>query len=360
MALRKSYPTQTTTLYSNKPSANTGGDAILEVGSRRPFKNSNEVTRSLLQFSTDELKEVYSNTSEAKTSYLKLYTAHSTEIPPSYTLEVHPIAQPWTEGKGKYGVFPIDTSGASWTYSSPGDVIDWEVNPFPTNTTGSFIEGNEGGGIWIQGLGIENQKVWGDSLDPTVDVTSLVDGIVNDSFINNGFLLKLKDDFNLQVRNFSLKYYSRDTNTIYSPEIITYWDDSVYDDSLYLINTPNVHVTLINNKGTYRTSDKVRWRLHIRPQNPTRIFSTSSIYKVNNRLSEQTYWAITDEHVKRTVIDFNTIGTKVSCDSESMYIDFPFYNLKPGRYYRLWIRSFIDGTFQTIDTGAVFKVTSYD
>jgi hypothetical protein len=56
------------------------------------------------------------------------------------------------------------------------------------------------------------------------------------------------------------------------------------------------------------------------------------------------------------IIPFDTQNTKVSCDSTGPYFDIYMDGLQPERYYRVLIKSEIDGTNTVIDNGNTFKV----
>ena len=56
------------------------------------------------------------------------------------------------------------------------------------------------------------------------------------------------------------------------------------------------------------------------------------------------------------VIDYNTFGTKVSCDSSGPYFDIYMGGLQPERYYRILIKSTINGSTVVIDDNNIFKV----
>ena len=56
------------------------------------------------------------------------------------------------------------------------------------------------------------------------------------------------------------------------------------------------------------------------------------------------------------VIPFDTNYTKISCDSTGPYFDIYMDGLQPERYYRVLVKSEIDGTNTVIDNGNTFKV----
>ena len=57
-------------------------------------------------------------------------------------------------------------------------------------------------------------------------------------------------------------------------------------------------------------------------------------------------------------IPFNTATTKVSCDASGSYIDLFMDGLQPERYYRILIKSELDGS-TVIDDSNIFKVVRH-
>ena len=56
------------------------------------------------------------------------------------------------------------------------------------------------------------------------------------------------------------------------------------------------------------------------------------------------------------VVNFDTTYTKVSCDSNGPYFDVYMNGLQPERYYRILIKTTLDGSTTVVDNGNVFKV----
>ena len=56
------------------------------------------------------------------------------------------------------------------------------------------------------------------------------------------------------------------------------------------------------------------------------------------------------------VIDYDTVFTKISADNTSNYFDIYMDGLQPERYYRLLVKTEIDGTTSIIDNDQIFKV----
>ena len=56
------------------------------------------------------------------------------------------------------------------------------------------------------------------------------------------------------------------------------------------------------------------------------------------------------------LIDFNTDFTKISCDSEGGYFDVYMDGLQPERYYRILVKTTLDGSTTVVDDQNIFKV----
>ena len=64
-----------------------------------------------------------------------------------------------------------------------------------------------------------------------------------------------------------------------------------------------------------------------------------------------------DENTEEMVVDFDTNYTQISCDSVSSFFEIHMDGLQPERYYRLLVKTTIDGNDMIIDNSQVFKVT---
>jgi len=73
-------------------------------------------------------------------------------------------------------------------------------------------------------------------------------------------------------------------------------------------------------------------------------------------LPTTTYFKVIDHESDITVIDYNTIGTKICTDDNGHYIDLDFTNFFPERYYRLQFK--IENGYEDIiiDNGFLFKI----
>jgi hypothetical protein len=123
-----------------------------------------------------------------------------------------------------------------------------------------------------------------------------------------------------------------------------------------MITTSQLYVSLGDNPGTYNNNSIQRFRLNVRPQYPTRVFQTSSIYTNNYYLPTASYYAIKDLDTNEYVINFDTNYTQISADSNSNYFDIYMNGLEPERYYSILVQTTINGSTLVLDNNCIFKV----
>ena len=367
MAVYRIFPQQDAFIFSESPKANAGLDEILEVGGYQDISGEVNTSRILLQFDQEEIQDIF-NTYVKTASFsasLGGYLADAYQIPYNTSLYVYPIYSQtgWDNGTGKYGDMPVNSSGVSWNYQKAGEISPWLIAEYPIGVTGSYVEGKEGGGTWyydINGSSVEKiqQNSIKSTYDISVDVTSIVKLWNEETIANNGFLLKIDKEIEFNTSApVRLKYFGADTNTIYPPYLDIKWNDVIYNTgSLSIISSDNFKLTLTNNKGKYTDVGKQRFRLSAKPKYPVRTFTTSSIYLQDYALPSSSYWGLRDENTEEMIIDFDDNFTKISCDSKGNYFDVYMSGLQPERYYRILVKTVVDGTTTVTDNGNIFKV----
>lgn len=377
MAIYRIFPDKTATLYSRYPLFNTGLDEIMEVDSYY-IGDTSYVARSLIAFNTQEQKtliegEISSSLAEVGSHYLnfsaslKAYLADGNEAPIEYTVEALPVYDDWSRGTGRFGDIPYATDGVNWIYANPSEY--WTNPPAPNTTASYSASADVVGGTWYTGSGGINLyhsqfHSVNSTHDLDIDVTKSVKlhyshsiGQTLYGIPNNGFILKLTGSLEFQnTRNTFLKYYSANTHTIYPPFLEFKWNDYSRTTTLQEVTDDSVVITLVNNKSVYTDEGKQRFRLKVRPQHPVRTFATSSTYLTNYVLPATTYWGLRDENTEEMVIDFDPVYTKINADNNGNYFDVYMNGLQPERYYRVLIRTEIDGTTTVHDNSNVFKV----
>jgi len=369
MAIYRLFPEKDTFIYTEQITGNAGKDEIVEIGGYPDTSGLGEASRVLVKYSSTEIDDVINNEigSTNFSASLNMYLAEASELPVEYVLNAYPIYIPgngeWDNGTGKFGDLPVNTSGVSWTYKNGPQLNAWPTSNFATHTTASFISGYEGGGNWYTASNGESMEFFqshsiSSTHDVDINITSAIKQIYSDTLPNKGFIVKLQDNFEFYTSaSIRLKYFGKDTNTIYPPFLEFGWDDRVYNQgSLSVLSTDIATIDIKNNKGRYADTGKQRFRITAKPKYPTRTFTTSSIYLTNYVLPSASYWGLRDENTEEMVVDFNTDFTKISCDSNGAFFDVYMDGLQPERYYRILVKTTLDDSTVVVDNQNIFKV----
>jgi hypothetical protein len=372
------YAEKDATLYESVPTLNTGIDKILEVGKRINTSGDAYVrSRSLLKFDMSEIQSTltkYSTTLDACKFVLQLYTSHAKTLSSEYTIEAKIAYDSWVNGIGFENSSPSITDGVSWQYPASGS--SWTTSS--DVTTSLKITGSQGGSwIYQSGSGsydltqydqsfytqpgLEEQESF--SYRPTdinMDVTDAVklwiNGSAGTTISNNGFLLKFSDaDEASGDTTGYVRFFSRETHTIYVPKLTMYWDQSAYSSTLDALDLEsNIIYPKINK--SYKDTEIARIRFYGRDKYPQKSATNLFPLQTVKRLPETTYYSVVDAATDETIIPFDDIYTKVSCDDTSNFIYLDMNGLMPERYYRIALK-IVDGfTEQYIDNEYYFKV----
>ena len=391
MAVYKIFPTQDTTLYSSYPYMNTGMDAMCEVSNLIDLSGTPGVSRYLTQFDNEEIQDIISNkiNGDSYQIYLRNFIATAQGIATDTSIEIYPIAQPWNNGTGHYLDSPQTDDGASWYFSNLSGSGQWVISG---SYNGYFITGSynsnyvgQGGGNWFYNnlsssyvtvgyvipgytqtplpLSGSSDITFGlrDVKDIELDVTPIVD-LWNGSVLPNyGFICKLANEFEF-ISNLNnqpvLKYYSVDTNTIYPPQLEFRWRDysSITIPSSSLVNTPDLKLSLSENPESFYPDSVNRFYVNVSPLYPARVYQTSSLFTNLNYLPTSSYYAVKDLATNEFVINFDEQYTQISANSKGNYFDIYMSGLEPERYYKILIKTLIDGSTLIFDDDYYFKV----
>lgn len=206
---------------------------------------------------------------------------------------------------------------------------------------------------------IMSQSFSYESSDIRMDVTPIVKSWINGCIPNEGIILLTSQEL-IALSNGALGFYSKETNTIYTPRLDISWDDSKFiTDSLNPINgnIPFI-VTLKNIKKEYKHNSLVRVNVFAREKFPLKNFTKSTQQTsqlIPTYLPIETYYSIKDTETEEIVIDFDD-GTKLSCDSNGNYFMLDMTGLPQERYFKILIKTEIDGAIEVIDNNTYFKV----
>lgn len=373
MAVYKLFPLKDATIYSGTPNKNTGLDEILDLSI---ISNGfyPDVSRFIIKFDNNEIINVFDDfnidiSGECQV-FLKCYNAEATSLPGELDIIVNivyddygsPNGNGWDMGTGKYLYDPEYRNGVSWTYMK-----DNQGNPWPsgqgTNFWTTYYDNVVGGGAWISGSSYEFTQTlsYYSSKDINIDVTyPIISGWIPGNIDNNGFLVRIADDVDYTGGNYSssLKYFSRDTHTIYPPQLEIKWDDSFDNsDNIEILETLPVVISIDNNPGIFYPSSINEFRVNSRPEYPVRTFQTSSYYTQNYGLPYgDSYYAIKDLDTNEYVIDFDEQYTKLSLDDNGSFFTLYMNGLEPERYYSILIKTIINNSALVFDTNYNFKV----
>lgn len=222
----------------------TGIITGIDTRTQQHFENSTVkfIDRSMLKFDLSSISQSISNGSISNPKFtLNLRVSDEQHLPITYNIYAFPVSQSWEMGNG---VFSDDGSeeGASWLYKDfksgklwyePRDsgsrpLVDY-IN-HSNFATGSFAFG---GGTWYysSSAGVDMKMVQAfnyEASDIKMDVTPIVNAWLTGSLPNEGFILLSSDEIAATGSGFELKFYSKDTNSIYSPYLDVSWSDFVF------------------------------------------------------------------------------------------------------------------------------------
>ena len=365
MAVYKIFPTQDTTLYSIYPEMNTGLDEILEASLEVGALTvpAPQASRFLIQFSSDEITDVVNNkiSNSQWQSNLRCFIADVTALNATTTLEIYPVSQSWNMGTGKYLNVPETQNGTSWIWRNYQGGTMWTTISFAANSTGSYSSSvSPGGGTWYTNYSSSQQFDYYSDKDINVDVTDITSAWYSASVPNDGFIVKQQtefiDDEDVQPK---IKYFSIDTHTIYPPCLEFRWDDYIFNtgsSANTILGVSPFVVTIGDNLGYFYLESINKFRVYSRPEYPARTFSTSSYFTQNYYLPTASYYAIKDLDTNEYVVDFDSTYTKLSLDTTSSYFNLYMNGLQPERYYKILIKTTVNGNTVVMDNDYYFKI----
>jgi len=388
MAVYKIFPTQDATLYSMFPSMNTGLDEIIESTQTQIATENNgnpQVSRFLVQFSMDEIEDIIDNKigenklmdTSSWVANLQCFIATETGLALNTQVDCYPVAGNWGMGTGKYLDEPEVSNGTSWVWLDYSGSNHWPTFGYTPCVTGSFNTNYAvaGGGTWYTGslfpsrlnsntYPITASQIFSYSSDKDINmnVSNIIRAWYTGAIADYGFIVKLSDatEFvnNINVQP-ELKFFSVDTHTIYPPCLTFKWRDYTWNtgsSTLTILNTLPAVVTLAQNPGFFYNGSVNRFRVNARPEYPSQVWTTSSIYTQNYYLPTASYWAIKDLDTNEMVIDFDTQFTQLNADVSGSYFDINMNGLQTERYYTVLIKTTIDGSTMVYNDNYSFKI----
>ena len=315
---------------------NTGQDEILELKKVFFNRDFHYPTRVLIQFDADEI-ESYISSSVLPSTYklnLRLWETEGTSgLSETYKIAAYPSSQSWDEGVGKEADSPKTTDGVSWKnrkYPAGGAEVTW------TTAGGSYIGSDE-----------VTQSFSAESPDINMDVTSIANKWFSGVNNNYGLLLRLSGSRETSTGSFEdLKFFSRQTNTIYSPKIELKWDDHLPATgsntgsltALDLSGTADNYLYPLYFREAYKETEKVKFRFGARKRYINKSFTTSVQTVSGSYFAEgSASYSIIDMATNETMVPFSAY-TSMSCDTTSPYFMQDLNGFEPNRAYKILIK----------------------
>jgi hypothetical protein len=359
-----------------------------------------EYTRTMLQFDLVSISQSISSNEVSSSNmkfYLDLTSCGARNLPLDYTLYAYPISQSWENGDGRFAN-DGSTVGASWDYKNESADQTWhgpvtestrKVDYLLTASYGS-ASWDTGGGTWhydtpstytdsthwicsssafpslTSNTLIASQSFsYGAQSDVSMDITQIVRAWLCGCVPNEGLMLISSFELLTPAVNHTnglLQFFSRDTNTIYSPRIDVRYDDSVYNTGS-LAPVSGSTESLINIqylKGTYKGGSIPKIYVFSRDKYPLKTFSKSlqqNALVTPKYLPTSSYYMIKDAESEEVLVDFDDYS-KLSCDATNgNYFKIDTTNFPQERYYKILIKvDYSDGTVDIQDTEKIFKI----
>ena len=369
------YAEKDATLYESVPTQNTGLDEILEIGKRLGTDGSTLLkSRSLVKFDMSEISSslsTYGKTVNDCKFILQLYTSHAKNLPAEYTVAAKLVGETWTNGIGDLAAAATD--GSCWSYPLTGSTgneswISISQSVQVSNST-LFVAGNGSGGSWMYqsaSMGSTVGLITSESFsyrpsDINMDVTDAVkiwtSGSGGSLIPNYGFLIQFSDADELDdIVTGYVRFFSRETHTIYVPRLTMYWDNSTFTTGSLTSANLESYIVYTNIKPTYKDTEVAKIRIYTRdkyPQkSPTNLFPEQTV----KFLPATTSYAVFDAATDEAIIPFDDIYNKVSCDTTSNFVYLDLNGFMPERYYRLQFKIKDGFTTQYVDDQIYFKV----
>jgi hypothetical protein len=377
------------------------------------FTNDPEFSRILIQFDLTSISSslLSGDINNGSKFFLKLKASSTNEVPLDYKIYAYPVSKSWDMGTGRYDTDGLGSFGANWYYNTIQNTASLWYSPTASTVTYDFSDYlltsslgpsasfQNGGATWFYNVpstylqptsstsssfynissgskyisSFCSSSLSGSSLicsqsysystsDIYMDVTSIVKGWICGCVPNNGFILisslelVQSDDINS-----SIKFFSKETNTIYQPYLDVKWDDSIYSTgSLVSLTGFNPYTVVVKNVSReYKFGSVPRINIFAREKSPLKNFTKGyqqSQYLSSSLLPSDSYYAIKDNESENFVIDFDDY-TKLSCDGAIHYFRLDTTGLPVERYYRILIKTEINGEIVIFDNGNIFKVS---
>lgn len=328
------------TVYLQQPTQNTGFDEILEI-SKTYYGNLKDTSRSLIKFDTTALSQsIVSGEITMSSAEMIIRESESSEISTDYSLYAYPVSQSWDMGIGTR-FDKISTDGVTWNTRKTS--TNWLVGSASLESSGSY---NGKGGMWYTGS-YASQSFNYQSSDIIMDVITPFTSWISGSIPNEGFILKHDSSLENDTTDYGqLKFFSKETNTIYQPKIRIGWDDSIFQTgSLTELTSDDINVTFKRLKTRYKRGSTPTIQVFGREKYPLKTYTNEYAYTDVKYLPSTTYYQIKDIITHEIVVPFSDY-TKVSCNSTGNYFKLNLDSWETTRDYYIEIKINRDGVVE--------------
>jgi len=368
--IKSTYSDNDTSIYEQSSSMNTGIDSLLEL-TKISSSAGVYTSRILIKFPLDEISaSCAAGKITNPTFFLNLYQTEVSETPQNYSLVAFPISQSWVHGTGRAleptATNKITRTGASWKYRDKQTPSAQYITARDTQWTSRSLSVDSemiysnvtGGGTWYKNY-YGTQSFNNESADLRMDVTAPIRYLLSESRANNGLIIMRSGSQETDTDTYgTLKFFSRETNTVYQPRLEVVYDDSSFISSgLTELTTDESVVYVKNLKHEYSTKETPKIRVVGRSRYPVKTFSTQSNFKDINFLPTSSYYGIKDAITDEFIVPYSNKGTKLSCDSSGNYFNLNMNSFMRERYYKLCFQvTQSDQSVVVYDENFYFKV----
>jgi len=247
----------------------------------------------------------------------------------------------------------ITIDGATWNYRTSGS--KWLPTEVPNGglATGSYAGA---GGMWYT-ASQQTQSYEYQSSDIEVDVSSSLSFWLDDNYPNEGFIIKhstTKEDDSTDYGQ--LKFFSKDTNTIYQPKIRIGWDDSRYETGSLTTLPEEYKISLKRLKKSYREGTRCDIEVFARELYPQKTFNNTFGYSTGSLLPTSSFYQIRDFESNDIIIPFGDYS-KLRTYSDKSRISLDLTNFEIDRSYKVELKIELSGSVEYFDDDYIFEVT---
>lgn len=309
------YPSKDSTIYEYDKDKNVGSDEILELD-----REDGEEARALIKFRLDDIQDFIVGSVADTEAVLRLWTTEATNLPFEYDLACYPLTASWTRGVGREPN-NLETEGVTWNKRGPSQWM------FPGADFDVTVEGR--------------QSFSHEPADAEIDVTELFSYWVVDGNDNNGLIVIREND---TTRSSELKFFGTLTHTIYPPELVVRYDDSVFaptaeQEELGPLDPElqEVQVQLRSRKPKYAPDGIKRFRVVARDKYQKQQFAEEIEAPTQRYLDGDLKYEIRDALNEKVLVPFSE-ESKLSFGESGYYFDIDLRNVQPHRHYDLTFR----------------------